>query len=192
MICFLVDVYGQRTDTVAHRQGILIGFNQFPGYYVPWETHNINEVPWGYNCGYFREGNKLNIRCGVNGNIYKRKGSPKANEFDIGLEVGAEVRLLSCKRKWICNAGLIVYQGWHWSYVTVSPINSSVYLRNEWGLGPDLLVGRRIKNRWILTTEYSISLGTAIYSRNGQRYDEKIPAYELWKWFGIGCRYYLN
>lgn len=179
-------------DTSESRRGLMFGFNQFPGYYIPWDSHNINEVPFGYNFGFFKEGRRINYRIGINGNGYRRKSPVRIMEYHCGFEVGAEFRILSSKRKWAVNIGLLLYKGWAWSYHYNSPTNSVKYLLDNWGVGPDLLIGRRVNNKWIITTEYSFSVGSAIYKSNGVQYDEKKPATHAWKWFGIGCRYYFN
>jgi hypothetical protein len=183
----------QQVDTVQTRIGLMLGFNHFPGFYVPWETHYINEVPYGYNIGFFKEGKRrFNFRAGVNTNIYRRKSSVRVMEYYLGLESGVEFCLLARKRNWILNFGVMAYKGWAWSYHYNSPTSSVRYLIDEWEVGPDLLLGYKMNQRWVATFESSVAIGGAVYKRNGTQYGSKFPALNWWKFLGFGIRYYLR
>lgn len=183
---------GLGADTIERRSAFILAFNQFPGYYIPWSTHAINEVQYGYNISYCLEKQKLNFRIGFNFNRYKRQSTIRITDSDLGFEGGVEVRILAKRRKWIVNMGLLMYKGWSWSCQYYSPQLTEKYLLDELGIGPIVVIGRKVKDRWVITTEYSVSIGAAFYERNNIRYDQKVPAVRNWKWFGIGFRHYLK
>ncbi len=183
---------GRVIDTTQGRAGLMLGFNQFPGYYIPWETHRINEVGYGYNFGYFFKGSKFNLRAGVNGNIFRSTSLNYKMEYTFGYEVGLELPLLSSKRKWLVTPGVLFYQGWWLTRRFVSSTNSSTHLFKILGVGPNLMIGHRIGDRWIICSETSISIGAASYETNGVTYLREKPTLFWWKFIGMGVRYYLN
>lgn len=177
-----------QTDSANKIQhGISFGLNQIPlNYFEAFNGNNFNAVYFGWHAGYFLEREKLNYRGGLNFNFF-RNGWGNSIHQDIGIEFGVEAPLLNPSRKWIINPGLLM---------NVAGLRTHYSDRTYFDLwlmaGPNLCFGRKIGERWSITSETSLGIGYVYYS-NG---DEMVwyPEYQLhwWKFVGIGARYYFN
>lgn len=192
-------VFGQ--DTVQSRippwlkpsrSGVSIAMNYFPAFYLPTETKSWNSVLYGYHLGAFSEQRYVRLRLGFNLNYFTKKSSAKIQEYTLGIELGLEKDLVTPTRKWLVAFGINFYRGRWWTFSYFSPTYSEKVISNEWGVGPILMIGRKCGENLIITTETSVSIGQYYKTINGGIFERGNPAYQLWKLFGIGIRYYIN
>lgn len=184
--------YSQVPEKPSRRYGMAGGFNYFPALYFPTPSRNFNSVLYGYHLGVFFQREKLNYRTGINVNHFIRKSSIKINEYSIGYELGVEKPLLAQRRRWIFNVGLSLYGGL-WITTSVLQLGTVKNLCREWGVGPVVMVGWKVDPRLTVLTEFSGSIGNYYKSGfGGPVYERGDPGYMIWKFLGIGIRYYIN
>lgn len=149
--------------------------------------------PYGLNLGSFLTSGKWIYRVGLNGNLYSTSHfrfspPPKYRYFGLGIEVGVEKPLLSESRKWLINPAVMFY----WGEWTEQGFLSTGNIRNTTtnvGVGPLLLIGRRINASWTVNVETSASIGKYVRRGEGGTYESVSPDYRVWKLFGLGVRY---
>ena len=189
----ITDCFAQVDEPVKPRYGIAAGFNYFPAVYFPTRYKAINNVFYGYHVGGYAEFRHINLRTGLNINYYvvKRYGTSRIQHYTFGIEIGVEKPLLAKKRKWLINPGINFYSGTWWTLSYFSPTNSYKTITKDWEIGPTLLVGRKINDRWTITTESSVGWGVYTRSSNGVVFERQFPSVFVWKFLGIGIRYTL-
>lgn len=175
--------YSREILPEKYKMGLAAGTNMFPLFYGG---------PYGLNLGGFITTGKWIYRIGVNGNLYSTNNfrfspPPKYKYYGIGVELGVEKPLLSDSSKWLINPAILIYYG-RWTelgYLTSGNIRNTT---TNIGIGPLLLIGRRINAAWTVQLETSVSFGKSM--REGDGIDETVyPEYHFWKLFGLGVRY---
>lgn len=195
-ICSSFCALAQEADNVPYRGGLTIacGLNQFPYLYFPTTYRNANNVLYGYSFELITSKRKALFRFGISTNYYREKAAlgTKVTDYSCGFSLGIEKPLLSQKRRWLINVGLLGYYGFWNSIGVYSPTHSEKIITKTWSVAPSLVIGWKLNSRLTLATELSVGFGGYSKMMNGATFEKVFPSAHIWRMMGITLRFNLK